>query len=76
MFAVLIQVPTSSDKLYHLNALSRTHPLHLRSPFHITLDMTALTQLINYVAAEQLATVRIYMSIKSSFPANGKKAVF
>ena len=35
--------------------------------------MAVPAQFINYVAAEQLATVRIYMSIKSSFPSNEKK---
>jgi hypothetical protein len=73
MLADLIPVPTSSDKLFHVKALSRTHYLPLRSRFHITLDMAALAQLINYAAAERLATVRIYMSIKFSFPSNEKK---
>jgi len=66
MFAILIPVPTSSDKLYHVKALNSL-------PF-ITLDMAALAQLQNYVAAERLATVRIYVSINSSLPSNEKKS--
>ena len=62
MFAILISVPTSSD--ISCQGTERS------SRFHITLDMLALAQLITYVDAQRLATVRIYMSIKSSFFSN------
>ena len=75
MFADLIPVPTSSNKLFHVKALSRTPSPPSRFPFHIISDMGVLAELINYVAVQRLATVRIYISIKSSFPSNEIKTV-